>query len=197
MRTRATEEILNYWNGLRGLAPAPLRSDLDPSALRHFLPNLFIVAGSAPATLSFALAGTRICELFDRELRGVDYQTIWGEDAGPRPKEIIDNVLLYERAALLEVRLSPDGEDRPYDLLLMPLRTVGHVSDRVLGALIPRVPVATPRLVPVETLSLENWAFVEAGGALPRLRHGEPVSESPVSLLQRLIANSPFAQAGR
>ncbi|WP_353622851.1 PAS domain-containing protein [Aliirhizobium terrae] len=86
MRTRATEEILNYWNGLRGARPAPLRADLDPSALRHFLPNLFIVTGSAPATLSFALAGTRICELFDRELRGTDYQAIWGKvpEGAPR-----------------------------------------------------------------------------------------------------------------
>jgi hypothetical protein len=197
MRTKATEEILNYWNGLRGTRPAPLRADLDPSALRHFLPNLFIVAGSTPATLAFALAGTRICELFDRELRGADYRSIWAEAAGVRPKEIIDNVLLYERPALLEVSLSPDGEGRPYDLLLMPLRTVGHVSDRVLGALIPRIPVQSPRLVPVETLGLENWAFVEADGTLPQLRQGEVVGDVPVRLLQRLLANSRFAQAGR
>jgi hypothetical protein len=197
MRTKATEEILNYWNGLRGVRPAPLRSDLDPSALRHFLPNLFIVTASAPGTLAFALAGTRICELFDRELRGADYRSIWAGPAGARPKEIIDNVLLYERPALLEVSLSPDGEGHPYDLLLMPLRTIGHVSDRVLGALIPRVPVQSPRLIPVETLELQNWAFVEVDGTLPQLRQGDAVGNAPVKLLQRLLANSPFAQAGR
>jgi hypothetical protein len=201
MRNRATEEILNYWNGLRGSRPAPLRSELDPSALRHFLPNLFIINASAPGPLAFALAGTRICELFDRELRNTDYRSVWAESAGPRPKEIIDNVLLYERAALLEVRLSPDREDHAYDLLLMPLRSVGHAggraSDRVLGALTPRVPTVSPRLMPVETLLLENWAFVEADGALPRLRHGEPVPDAPVSLFQRLVGNGRFAQAGR
>jgi hypothetical protein len=197
MRTKATEEILNYWNSLRGSAPAPLRSNLDPSALRHFLPNLFIVAASAPGTLAFALAGTRICELFDRELRGADYRSIWAEAAGARPKEIIDNVLRYERPALLEVSLSPDGDGCSHDLLLMPLRTVGHVSDRVLGALIPRVPAQSLRLVPVETLELENWAFVEPDGTLPQLLQGSVVPDSPVTLLQRLIANSRFAQAGR
>ncbi|WJH39994.1 hypothetical protein N7E02_25555 [Aliirhizobium terrae] len=106
-------------------------------------------------------------------------------------------MLLYERAALLEVRLSPDGDDRPHDLLLMPLRTIGHVSDRVLGALIPRFRSPPPRLVPVKTLSLENWAFVEADGAIPRLRHEEPLAQSPVTLLQRLVANSRFVQARR
>ena len=66
MQNSAIGEILKSWNDLRQDRAAPLRSEFDPSALRHFLPHLFILSAQVPGRLTFALAGTRISELFDR-----------------------------------------------------------------------------------------------------------------------------------
>ena len=198
MHITAKEEILNYWNGLRGNRPAPLRSELDPSALRHFLPHLFILTAPGPNELIFALAGTRVCELFDKELRGLDFSSIWLETAEGRPVEIAENILLYERPALLDVHLSPTGGDHPYDLLMMPLRSTGHGSDRILGALVPRSSAVPDLLIPVHALSLQNWAFLEPNGSLPRLADAANAPTGrPAPLLRRLIGSGLFAQAGR
>lgn len=198
MQTTANEEILNYWNSLRGARPAPLRSELDPSALRHFLPHLFIVSTTAPGQLTFALAGTRLCELFDRELRGFDFRSVWSESAADRPLEIAENILLYERPALLDVQLLPEGEPYPYDLLMMPVRSGSHGSDRILGALMPR-PTAIPDLmIPVRSMNLENWAFIEEDGMLPQITTAAvPAAREPDGLFRRLMGVGLFAQAGR
>jgi hypothetical protein len=197
MRNTAREEILNYWNGLRGSRAAPLRSDFDPAAMRHFLPHLFILTAAAPGAPTFALAGTQICDLFDRELRGTDYACVWTGTAAEEPSEIVDHVLFYERPALLDVRLSPLGDDYPYDMLLMPLRSPENRSDRVLGALTPRVAAVPPLLRPIDALSLENWAFAGTDGAMPSLDKQLSVETvAPANLFRRLVGGR-FVPVGR
>lgn len=198
MQTTPNEEILNYWNRLREGRPAPLRSELDPAAMRHFLPHLFIVSTTAPHELTFALAGTRICELFGKELRGRDFRSMWEESSAVQTFEIAESVLLYERPALLNVDISPAGREYPYELLLMPLRSADYGSDRILGALTPRGIAVPDLMLPLHFLSLLSWAFVEPNGELPRFDNTvDGSAPEPASLLKRLIAANPFAQAGR
>lgn len=197
MRNTATQEIFNYWNDLRGSRPTPLRSEIDPVALRRFLPHLFIVSAATPESPSFALAGTRICEIFDRELRGSDYTSIWlGADDG-RPAAVLENVLFYERPALVDARTSAYGEDYPHDLLLMPVRSYGQRSDRVLGALVPRQSAIPPLAVPIAGLVLESWGFIQPDGSRPTVSSDADVSTSvPVTFFRRLIG-ARQAQSGR
>jgi hypothetical protein len=198
MWTMAREEILNYWNGLRGSRPAPQRAELDPSALRHFLPDLFIVTSSPVGGLTFALAGTRICELFDRELRGTDYAELWSATSGNRPTEIVENVLAYERAALLDVALPGDAAAHPYDLLLLPLRAADDSSDRVLGAFMPRATPPSPLMMPIQSLTLRNWAFAEPDGTLPEITGDADMRRArPSTFLRRLIGQGMFAGVAR
>jgi hypothetical protein len=196
MRNTAIEEILNYWNALRRERAAPLRSEFDPAALRHFLPHLFILAAQPSGRLTFALAGTRVCELFDRELRGSDYLSIWGrEGTDSNPFEIAESVRLYERPVLIDVSISPNGQLYPYDLLLMPLRSseTGG-SDRILGALVPRAASLPPIQLPIARLTLESWSPLDAGRVRPR----RPVEEETgsVTFIRRLIGGGWFVQAG-
>lgn len=188
MRNTATQEIFNYWNGLRGSRPAPMRSEIDPSALRRFLPHLFIVNATIPGNPTFALAGTRICELFDRELRNLDYASMWRGIDDETPTTILNHVLFYERPALLDIRLSHAENEYPHDLLLMPLRSQGYRSDRVLGALIPRETPLPFTALPIRGLAFESWGFVKSDGTRPSISADSDVSSAmPVTFFRRLI----------
>ena len=67
--------------GTRGAAraPAPARAEIDPVAIRHALGDTFILAADFAGELRFRLAGTRICALFCRELKGEAFGALWGE----------------------------------------------------------------------------------------------------------------------
>lgn len=197
MQNTATQEIFNYWNGLRGSRPAPLRSEIDPSALRRFLPHLFIVNAAVSDHPTFALAGTRICELFDRELRGLDYASMWLNAEDDTPTTILNHVLVYERPALLDICLPHDGDNYAHDLLLMPVRSQGHRSDRVLGALVPRSTPLPFTALPVSGLAFESWGFVASDGSRPTISAGSHISTAmPVTFFRRLVGHRS-AQPGR
>lgn len=197
MLNTARQEIFNYWNGLRGIRPAPLRSEIDPSALRRFLPHLFIVNATIANRPTFALAGTRICELFDRELRGLDYASMWLDTEDDTPTTILNHVLFYERPALLDISLPYAKTDYPHDLLLMPMRSQGYRSDRVLGALVPREAALPFSALPVRGLTFESWGFVRPDGTRPSISIDGNISTAvPVTFFRRLVGQR-FAQPGR
>ena len=70
MKHASTKTVFAHWNTRRGARPAPARAEIDPVALRHALGDTFILAADFAGELRSRLAGTRICALFCRELRG-------------------------------------------------------------------------------------------------------------------------------
>ena len=77
MRVQTTIEIFDYWNRIRGAADAPLKSQVEPSAVPHLLQSLFILERREGGDIGFRLAGTRICDLFGRDLRGERFSSLW------------------------------------------------------------------------------------------------------------------------
>ncbi|MGO8148126.1 PAS domain-containing protein, partial [Rhizobium leguminosarum] len=65
-----TFEIFDYWNRIRGADDAPLKSQVEPSAVPHLLPSLFILERREGGDIGFRLAGPRIRDLFGRDMRG-------------------------------------------------------------------------------------------------------------------------------
>lgn len=70
MQQAAFEALFSYWDGLRGTAPAPQRRDIKPAALRDILPNVFLLERDAEGRFVYRLAGTDLCQMTRRELRG-------------------------------------------------------------------------------------------------------------------------------
>jgi len=61
--------------------PAPERTEIEPVEIRHILGDTFILEISAQLrTISFRLAGTRLCGAYGRELKGLGYLAIWREE---------------------------------------------------------------------------------------------------------------------
>jgi hypothetical protein len=161
MRNQASRAIFDYWINIKRDRPAPLRTEIDPTALRHLLPYLFITATDSSGVLAFRLAGTRICELFDREFRGAAFSEMWLANDFRRPVEIIHNVIHDEVPAHIDVTAVHGKYRHPHEMLLLPMKSSDHErSDRVLGALLPQTDRYPETELPVTGLAFENWTFL-------------------------------------
>ena len=80
MKHAASRELYAYWEEKRGTRPAPERAEIEPGAIRGVLSDAFILALDRRAGHPMRLAGTRVCALFDRELKGEPFLTLWSSE---------------------------------------------------------------------------------------------------------------------
>ncbi|MDL2402130.1 PAS domain-containing protein [Rhizobium mayense] len=138
MRQKTSIEIFTYWEQLRGNADAPLRNLIQPSAVRHILPELFILEAVPHEAPRFRLAGTAICSLMGRELRGESFTALWAGSQPDDPVRIAAGVMAHVVPALIKATgYSISGCHMTFEMVLMPLRSAGDVCDRLLGCLTP------------------------------------------------------------
>ncbi len=89
-------------------------------------------------TLRFRLAGTRVCALFGREIKGDAFPALWDEESRKTIDEVL-TILTQERigaVAGLSARTA-DGVEVDLELILLPLAHAGHARIRAIGALVP------------------------------------------------------------
>src|SRR5258708_8168623 len=68
MKQASSRELFGYWTQRRGTRAAPERGEIEPSAIRRALGDVFILEFARQGGHPFRLAGTRVCALFWREL---------------------------------------------------------------------------------------------------------------------------------
>ena len=135
MQQRTLQILYAYWNGLRAGRIAPSRLEIDPSRIGAILPEIFLVERLATATYSYRLAGTRLCEIFGRELRGTNLLDGWS--AADRAVLAQDLALTCEQGAATHfVMEGGAGNARRVQMetLLLPLMHAGDAIERVIGA---------------------------------------------------------------
>lgn len=131
-------DIYQYWNALRAGHAAPLRNQIDPTDLRSALPDLFILELKEDGDLLFRLVGTRMCNLFGRELKGHAFHELWMGGATTQPIEIARASALHESPVFLNLTgIFEDESVRSFEMILLPLRSSDGLCDRLLGALLP------------------------------------------------------------
>jgi hypothetical protein len=185
MKHESTKALFAYWNERRGARPAPERGDIDPVAIRHALGDTFMLAADFVGQLRFRLAGTRICALFARELKGESFTALWSEPGRKLVEDVLTVVTDESTGAVAGLTgRTEDGSEVDLEMLLLPLAHVGHARIRALGVLVPipapywlgEKPVVELELGAVRHLG-SDLAHVEAptiaapadGG---RIRHG-------------------------
>jgi hypothetical protein len=138
MRQKTSIEIFTYWEQLRGDADAPPRNMIQPSAVRRILPELFILEAVPHEAPRFRLAGTAICSLMERELRGESFAALWAGSQPDDPVRIAAGVMAHVVPALINATgYSISGRHMAFEMVLMPLRSSGDVCDRLLGCMAP------------------------------------------------------------
>jgi hypothetical protein len=77
-------QLFEYWLDRAAGAAMPARRDIRPADIPHLLPNISLIEiHSEPRRLRFRLAGTRVRDIYDREVTGLFLEDIdLGDQAG-------------------------------------------------------------------------------------------------------------------
>jgi len=134
----SSQALFAYWNERRGLRSAPERGDIEPGGIGRALSDSFILAIDAAAANPLRLAGTRICGLFGREIRGVSFETLWQESDRETVGDLIVAVADDSIGLTAGARgRTAEGYAVDLELLLLPLRHRGRTHARQIGVLAP------------------------------------------------------------
>ena len=172
MKHASTRALFEYWNQKRGNRRAPERGEIDPAAIRHALGDTFMLAADFVDQLRFRLAGTRVCALFCREIKGEAFAELWSE----RSRKAIDDLMTVVNnetvgaVAGLTGRTA-DGSVAELEFLLLPLAHIGHARVRALGILAPVVPpywLGEKPIVELELGTLRHIGADQDGIVAPR-----------------------------
>jgi hypothetical protein len=136
MKHGASRELFEYWNRVRGSERAPHRGAIEPSDIRRILADTFILEVVSRDNYQVRLAGTRVCSIYCRELKGTNFLDLWRADDRSAMATLAAAVSDDGAAAVVtvEARTARDQEVAA-ELILLPLRHSGPTFDRVLGSL--------------------------------------------------------------
>jgi hypothetical protein len=155
MKHPSNRELYEYWNQRRGERLAPERGDIEPGAIRSILGDTFVLEVNGVNNPVFRLAGTRLCALFARELKGESFTRLWERTGQTATRELIA-VVLDEKVGVVASASGATSDDllQPVglELLLLPLAAEHRGDARVIGALAP--------------MSAPYWLGAKAIGAL-------------------------------
>lgn len=141
MKHSSTRGLYDYWNERRGDRPAPERFDIDPAAIRHVLGDTFMLAADFVDQLRFRLAGTRVCALFCREIKGETFKSLWNEASRRSVEDLLLTVTAENQSLVAGLTgRTEDGNELALEMLLLPLAHSGHARIRAIGVLVPFEP---------------------------------------------------------
>jgi len=180
MKHPSSQRVLRHWTERRRNRPAPERGDIDPAAIRQALGDTFMLAADFVGDLRFRLAGTRVCALFCREVKGWSFADLWSEDSRGEIEPLLAALSDEKTGAVAGLSgETADGMTLDLELLLLPLAHRGEARIRALGALAPMQPPYWLGEMPLVQLTLQTVRHLgsEAGAdrLLPagaRQRHG-------------------------
>ena len=140
MKTAPSRKMFAYWNERRGSRLAPERGDIEPGAIRESLGDSFIITYDPADDHPFRLAGTHVCALFGRELRGAPFVHLWELASRGRVRELATTVADEANPVVAGVAArTAEGSDANLELLLLPLYHRGRMRVRLLGVLTPLI----------------------------------------------------------
>jgi hypothetical protein len=151
MKHAVSQDLYAYWQERRGNRLAPERADIAPGPIRHLLSDVFILALDREAGHPFRLAGTRLCALFGRELKGERFIELWAAANAT----IVSNLLAIaadEQVGTVAgvTGQMANGDAIELELLLLPLAATRSNLARAIGVM---VPLKTPEWLGVNAIS--------------------------------------------
>jgi hypothetical protein len=168
MKHPSNRELFEYWKVRRGTRAAPERDEIEPNAIRHVLADTFILAFEPHAGHPFRIAGTRVCALFARELKGEAFLDLWSAPARTEMRELLATVTHEIIGAAVGVSAKAAEISLNLELVLLPLACQGRPDARVLGALAPCTPTPWLGRGVMRDLALGSHRYV--GGAVSSTR---------------------------
>jgi hypothetical protein len=134
MKHTHTRTLYDYWDALRLSRAAPLRSELDPRAIKSLLTNMFILQRLSETDFRFRLAGTGMCQRFGRELRDENFLGNWRSNEAASIRSLLQSITQDRTAAVVGVTVSYDNAPQDtMEYLFLPVRLDTTQEIRILG----------------------------------------------------------------
>lgn len=187
MKHSSSRELFDYWNQRRGRRAIPDRGDIEPGPIRRVLADTFILSFDEQAGHPFRIAGTRICALFGRELKGDRFMDLWSAESRGLVHDLLtavakESVGVIASAAGTPVNGATKEAIQELELLALPISYHGRIDARIIGTLAPN---GVPQWLGAASLQrltlgglrylgqgLDEQATVAAARPEGRIRHG-------------------------
>lgn len=138
MDVAVTQTLYAYWNEVRGDRIAPKRFEIEPSRIAGILPDTFILERVDGDTCRFRLAGTRICDTFGTEFKGLNVFEMFGEEDRLTLQRQISVICRQGAVGLFQLRAeTATGLSCQFEMSLLPLMHTLDRVDRFVGAIAP------------------------------------------------------------
>lgn len=171
MKLDGTIAMFRYWNMLRAGRPAPLRTQIDPTAIKGRLPDTFILELDHADDLRFRLAGTNVCAVFGRELRHLPFTDIFCPEDREAAGALARATLVENAVVVVEAHgNSRQGRRATFEVLLLPL-DAGPGRPRAIGLATPLDRPFWMGAHPIADLELDSARLIDPG-ASPNLDFG-------------------------
>jgi hypothetical protein len=200
MKHPSTKAVYGYWTLKRGNRSAPARAQIDPADIRHALGDTFMLAADFADQLRFRLAGTRVCALFGREIKGDAVIDLWNEASRADVDELLVFSITEMTGAVAGVTgRTENGDAIDMEMLVLPLDHNGETRIRALGVLAPLAPPYWLGAKPVVELELDVVRHLGADTGSDTALVPEP---SRIQMRHGFVVytggrHSPFSKRGR
>ena len=156
MKHPSSRAFFAYWDTQRGDARAPDRSDIEPSAVRELLGDVFVLSCNEGNSYPFRVAGTRVCALFGRDLKNASFSALFRHDARREFEEIVAIVAEETLPAIGGLCATSHGGIAHLELLLLPFSIRAHTPISLTGLIAPLE--ADPGML--SDLALTSWRYL-------------------------------------
>ncbi len=129
--------LFQYWNRLRGRRPAPLRTEIEPAEIKQLLADTFILERGDHGETAFRLAGTRMCAIYGKELKGHLFPSLWARKDTQAINRLVDHVSKDNAVCVIAYEgATRDSRINNFEMILLPLAGKGE-RPRFLGTVQP------------------------------------------------------------
>ena len=165
MKHATTRELFDCWDALRGDEIAPSRDALSPDPIRHLIGDMFLLSAERNETFPIRVAGTRLCALAGRDIKGQDFLGLWDEESRHELFDLLtvateENIATVAGANLRQGAPLQQASHAPryLELLLLPfLADPAAAHPSVAGSLVPLTAAAPGAPISLSDLTLTSW----------------------------------------
>jgi hypothetical protein len=135
MKQDGSIALFQYWNRLRDGRPAPRRTEIEPADIKTLLADTFILEKDTRGEAVFRLAGTRLCAIYGRELKGFSFPSLWRDKDQRLVARLAHGVFQSKTVAVITYQgTSRNRRSNDFEMLLLPLDG-GVENPRCLGVM--------------------------------------------------------------
>jgi hypothetical protein len=136
MKSEKTQKLFLYWDRLRNGRTAPRRTEIEPADIKTLLADTFILECDARGEAVFRLAGTHVCAIYGRELKGFAFDSLWPSKDAQLFSRLLRNTFSGSQVLVAGFDgISRNERVASFEMIILPLDG-GAGSPRALGAMI-------------------------------------------------------------